>query len=219
MGTVNATALARKDSALARAVQEVKREARRRSDRGIDDASAHAQRALTKVAREAKAGKPTLVLVRNGRSYNAALERIHEATSDLLDLVRDARGQFYGVSFVGWVACLDARWVRDGAAPTQAGEARVRGLALHGYPLDVEFRNAADSLGRSLEQAVSLASTPGLTQDPQGVMDAWEERARAALWGTADRLIEDSWVVADRAAGRDCLRPELLEPDPFLDPA
>lgn len=219
MATVNAAALARKDADLAGAVRDFMAEARRRVDRGIDDATAHAERALTKVAREARAGKPTLVLIRAGRSYNAALERIRETTDDLRGIVGEARERFYGIAYVGWVACLDPQWLRPGARPTQERASFVRGLALHGYPLDAELRNACEALERSLEQAIALASTPGLTQDPGGVVEGWDQRSRASLRSLSERLIDDSWVAADRAAGRDCLRPELLEPDPFLDPS
>jgi hypothetical protein len=207
---------ARHDAALARLV----RAASELIAGKLDDAHAHATKALTDALKATPDGRATIARVRRSPSYAAALVRLDELGAALVMLCGDAREAEYRRAYAEWGESLPAEVLRprlDPANPPIALVARCSALVWHGTTLQAEFRGQTDPIKRRLLAALTLAG--GRAATPRGGADllrGWRTAAEGALLRTAAAALNDSLVLADRLAGRDVIDPTRLHPDPTL---
>ena len=217
MAVLNTQAIRAKDKTLADLAAQWGTQIRDRVDLGFDDATAHGFKGLTDVVKSATEGRPTLAAVRKSRSFQAGNNRLGELHDALVKLLTDARVELYTVAFRGWRQVFPPDVMRPGADPTQAGIDRFRVLMIGALTLtdDLWFpiRRSIETLEQSLTIAGSQATAATHAQD---LVTQWGQKARAGVLNTAQAALEDAMHRADYVAGRDVLRPELLEPDPTL---
>lgn len=200
-----------------KALNAPKREARRLIEGKIADAHAHAVKALTAKAKDTPDGRATIATVRRSPSFQAALSRLDELKTGLVELVAEWRVRSYRAAFIEWTETVPEEWLRPNPMPTDKNLSWARGFALHGMPLISEVGDATKMAGRRLGAVIAQAATRTL-QDRASLdlIRAWETRTVGSLIAVADRLLSDSQIMVDRKAGRDVCRPELLEDDPTL---
>jgi hypothetical protein len=183
----------------------------------LRDAEAHAQKALTDVVVSAPDGRPTLAKVRQSRSYQAALARMDEIRDALLKIVHEARVAFYRDSWAFWNDTLPAEVLKGAEAPAEARIAKARTAVIHGQTAAGALAAATQTAKRQL--LASLAQAGSRVQTGKGaaeILKAWRTRAEKALSQHTTTLLSDSQIDADRRAGRDVVKDELLHEDPTL---
>lgn len=184
----------------------------------IEDARAHAEKAITGRVKDAADGRQTWRLATAGRSFKAALSRLRELTDALcgpaktsLDgLVRDARAAFYRDSWAAWHPEIPAEYrASDSETPPKANLAAIRGATSHGYDLRSELAPAIEQAARTLQAAVTAAGGSGVSDaHAQAMLSAWETRAKATITQRIAAVISDSDVGAHYLAGLHLIHPD-----------
>lgn len=173
------------------------------SDR-LDDARAHAARAITERAKQAPDGKPTLQLVTQSRSFQAAVNRLDALHDSLVELTKDARAFFYRDSFRLWLPSIPVEIrISDDPKPTREGERQARGLVLYGTDLVTEIGAGIEDASRGLRAAVTMAaSKAALPKEINAALDTWQRQKTDALKQRARTALSDSDVAVHQLVGR-----------------
>ena len=191
---------------------------RARIQTGLDDAAAHAFRALTQVLKDATEGRPTIAAVRQSRFYLAAISRLNELHDALVPMFTEARTEFYIVAYRDWWAITppETRRFNTGVVPQTYITAYVNSI-LHGLTVTDTVWKPVRNAQEQLEQTLTIAGSRA-TPDRQaeGLVKAWEDRASNTISQVCQTLVQDSVYRALYVAGRDVHKAELLEPDPSL---
>lgn len=185
---------------------------------GVENAAAHARNALTETLRETPDGRATAAKVRRSRSYHAALARLDELRDAVVVFAEVVRGAEYRRAWRFWRGHLPADSLRPGAddAP-EANLRRCRAAMLHGMTTRQEIEGRILPYRRRLLAALTVAGGRATRKaDAADLIAQWAKGATDGIAATADAMLNDSFVLADRLAGRDVVRPELLDPDPSL---
>ncbi|WP_165251166.1 hypothetical protein [Paludisphaera soli] len=189
----------------------------------IDDARAHAQKAVTDSAKAARDGRATAILVRRSRSYLAAVARLEELLTLLAGprstsnagLIRDAWEASYRDSTAIWRDRLDSSlWRSSDPQPTREGVATARSQFLQGYELhdwiDHPVRRAIADLGRAINLAAATAADESARLDP---LDAWESTKRHALTQSVIGAIGDGDQRSHTLAAVDVMALDVVAPE------
>jgi len=213
---VDPAALARKDSRLASMLDAAKTALSAKVSDRFDDAEAHAENALTTVAKAAADGRPTVAAIRKNRSHEAARKRLFEIADLVAATVRAARRAFFAECAEGWRKTLDSSMLRE--SPQIAGmvSAAADELVSGRIVLDdckIQATRAADDLERALVQASSRSAND---RDAEDLLRRWSARWGSALTQHAMGLLEDAAYRCDYLSGRAVCKPGLLHPDPTI---
>ena len=199
-------------------VAEWAAKARARIDKGIKDAHAHATTALTETLRRTADGRPTLARLRKSPSYQAAVSRLIETGDALVSIVKDARWEFYLRERERWADLLPEEWRRwpDGHSEGKIG--RIQNAAIHGETVRQSVAVPITDASRSLQTALTVAASRSLMSNNAAamVLKTWRDRAANTLGNRMQIILRSGMTFADKLAGRDAMKPELLEPDPSL---
>jgi hypothetical protein len=186
----------------------------------VEDARAHAGKALTARLKDAPDGRPTVRIAAQSASYRAAVRRLDELLTYLtgpsrvsLDgLLRDAREALYRRAYDLHRDLVPEELRTANAEPTQARIREARGHPLHGLDLRIEMaapmERAKVGLKAALHRAGAADTPPEMADD---LLDAWGQRTTAALMQAAIRALGDAAVWADGEVRRDLVRPEFQE--------
>lgn len=149
----------------------------------MDDALAHADKALTQTLKRTTDGRPSARRIGISPSYQAAVSRLDDLldslvgpkASSLNGLIRDARAAFYRGSIDLWKPHIETEYraVPD-PVPTLDGERLMRGAIVHGYDLRREIEPAIRTTKDTLFVALNNAGRRAAT--------GREEDSRLALW-------------------------------------
>jgi len=183
-----------------------------RANKGVDDALAHAKTALTDALRDQPDGRQTIAHARRSRSFIAAGNRLDEMESDLVELVQDFRETTYRDRFAWWQGCTPVDCLRSiDAEPTLENVARCRAAILHQDPPAKPWKVLVDRQQRLLLTALTQAGGQAVRK-AQGadVLANWARTTRKALANLVASSVNDSWVMADKKAGRDVAKEKLL---------
>jgi len=195
------------------------------SDR-VDDALAHAEKALTRATIDEPNGRATIRRVDWSPSYNAALSRLAELVERLAGpsvasqkgIVRQAWEEAYRDCHRHWNQVLDPA-IRDAYRdyPDHKEIVRARTITVLGYDARSFLLGPADVAGRMLKATivqVAVVSTPEAERANR--LESWAKRTTTALQSRTAQLIRTGAFYLDRVAGRDVVRPELLHDDPTI---
>lgn len=190
----------------------------------MDDAEAHANKALTDTLKTKPDGRPTLRHASRSPSYKAALARLDELLEKLagpsrasLDgLVRDAREAFWRASFDRWKPVIPAElWRSTDPQTTNAEATEARRIVLHGLDVRDELQGPIGAAQRKLLAVLTQAgsrSTPERIADD--LLSTWRKQAESAIVGVTGRALSDSEVRLDVLAGRAVVADRYLEAEP-----
>lgn len=187
-------------------------------DRALDDAHAHATRAVTETLRRTPDGRATIRRANRNPSYQAALGRLGElwtrlagpSTASLRGQVRDAREAFYRLAFRLHTPHIpESVRVAPDPLPTARNVDLVRGAAVHGYDPRKELEKPIADAARQLSAAVALAGSRD-ADGPQGAdqLRAWHDRSRRAIGQAVLSLLSDSVEFANTEAMADLVHPD-----------
>ena len=184
----------------------------------LADAAAHASKALTDTVDQTTEGRPTAAKLRASRSYQAALNRLTELHDQLTGLVEKCRVETYSEAYAFWWAYHDPDTRRSASPdPSQANIERCRTTVLHGYTVR-EF--LAGAIGRASTQLLPRLVVSGNRQvgsrEAALAIKAWQQTATSTITSNAITALVDSQTLADRRAGRDAIKRDLLHDDPTL---
>jgi hypothetical protein len=199
-------------------------------DGRIDDAAAHSHKAVTLTVQVAPEGRATLRKVARARSQKAAHARLDElwvalvgpSRASLDGLIRDARESFYRDRLKFWAASpMLAEILRpppyDPTRPAAARVAQVRGYVQFDKELRHEVGDVITDARRCLDTVVAAAGSRATTgHEGADLIDSWATRTKDALFLNVRLALDASETFADKLAGRDVVRPELLHEDPTL---
>ena len=187
----------------------------------VQDARAHASKAVTESLKQTPDGRPTARKARRSPSSQAAAKRLDELLDALAGpsvsglnqgLIRDAREALYREAFDRWKVDIPEGLRRSLESPTLAAIAAARGLILHGYDLRSELSTTFDAQKTRLAAATVLAGSRGATSTTKvDLLGHWELAATNEISRVVALALGDSAVALDRIAGRDLVRPELLD--------
>lgn len=188
-------------------------------DRALDDAHAHASRAVTETLRRTPDGRPTIRRATANPSYRAALSRLGElwtrlsgpSKDSLRGQVRDAREAFYRLAFRLHAPFIPASIrVAPEPLPTGRGVDLVRAAAVHGIDPRKELEGPIADAARKLSAAVAVAGArdaDGPTRADQ--LGAWHDRSRRAIAASVLSLLSDSVEHANAEAMADLVHPDF----------
>lgn len=184
----------------------------------VADATAHARSALTMTLKDVPDGRKTIAKLRQSRSFDAAVARLDEASASLISIISDAREEFYRDSWDFSAKTLPESVRRTGnPEPPEVNVNRARAVVLFGITLTDSVRLPVSDAGRRLRQTLAASASRAVRdKDASDQLTAWETRTVNGLISVASRLIGDSSVRLEYIAGRDVIKPELLEDDPTL---
>lgn len=188
----------------------------------MEDAAAHAAKAVTEALKRTPDGRATIRRAGQSLSYSAALARLDElwewlcgpSAASLEGFLRDARESFYADAFRAWIGHIpeDLRVSTD-PTPTQANLRAIRGLAIHGMDVRTEVGGAIDRAKRSLKAAIVLAGRQAIaSRESDRIVRAWRMKAENAIGQVVATALSDGQIAADRQAGRDMIHPDYLIP-------
>lgn len=150
----------------------------------VEDARAHAGRALTAGIKQAQDGQASRRKILASRSYVAALNRLDELqvmligdrVDSLQGLIRDARADFYRFSIDLWKPHIRPKYlVVPNPGPTKEGDAIVRRAIVDGATLLNDIGPTIDQSKRSLEISMNSAARKDLRASvAQDLLDTWE---------------------------------------------
>lgn len=153
----------------------------------VDDAAAHASRA---VRRTSPTAAPRAVVRRP--EFKRASERLDRLRRDALALVADARERFYRDAFGLLAPHLDPAWFHVDARPTEAGGWVARTAVVNGYaPAD----ELAGTFGESQRGLAAAASLTGRRDDDDRPIDAWSDRTKRAILAAVGASLTDSQIA------------------------
>lgn len=183
----------------------------------LDDARAHAEKAVTDTLRSTRDGRPSLAMVRANPSYRAALRRLDElwemiggpSVTSLQGFVQDASVAFYEDAREHWWDLIDPDFRVATNAITDAQRNHVRGLLWHGLPIRQDFEPVMRRTRNSLVAALHLAgSTTATKQTGYMAIHTWHDQATSRLMSRIGLAISDANVRADQQAMRDTISPQ-----------
>lgn len=182
----------------------------------FDDATAHAENAITKVAKAAADGKPTIAAVRNNRSHEAARKRLLEIADLTAEAVSVLRRAVFADAATGWRKALDPSLLRE--SPHIAGMVAAAAEELvDGRRVADDCKIQAARAGDDLERVLVLVSSRGTTGTAGAdLLKNWGDRWLHNLLSHAEGLLEDAAYRCDYLAGRAVCKPGLLHPDPTI---
>ena len=189
---------------LAKLLEPWVRRARALTLRKVEDAAAHASRAITETLRRTPDGRQTLRAARSSRSFQAAVNRLDElkraligpASNSLEGLLRDAREAFLKDAYRLWSGHLDPDYFDAPGEPSPGEVAMARGAVIHGRSLHDELGGRFDSARRALLGVVTLAANPRVT--PMGAraqIAGWESAAISSLSAALGSALSDSQIA------------------------
>lgn len=229
MSSLTLADLARKEAAQRDRLQVWLGRAGELIDRQTANAEAHAVKAITDSLKAAPEGRATLRRAARNPSARAAAARLDElwaalvgpSRTSLAGLVRDARESLYRDALRHWAESFPPESLRPPPFdPTRPGASllgRVRAFPLHGVELRDEVGAKVVDAKRRLGAALAAAgsrSTPGHLETD--LVRTWATRTRDGLSLVVRLALSDGLGLADRLAGRDVCRPEMLDDDPTL---
>lgn len=191
----------------------------------VDDAQAHAERALTKAAIEAQAGRPTLRRIDWSPSYGAACNRLGEMVDALTGpssvstdgLVRDAWAAAYTWSRGDWRSRLDPSILTSREEPSRDEIRQARTVILLGYDARGYLLPTVDGVSSRLRALLVSLALPTLSdRDRLDPLAHWGASTATTLSMRAAMLVKTGAFYLDRIAGRNVVRPELLHDDPTV---
>ena len=166
--------------------------------RHLDDARAHA-------ALAASSRRPSW-----SPGLTAALARLDALAGLLSGGIADVRESAYRVAWDAHRIALAEHApavLRPLAAPEGQAIEAVRHAAVHGYDLAALFRPPIELATRTLRAAVAHAAGRAGTQP----LDTWRVQAGDRFRSAVLAALSDSVEYADRRAGADLVRPELID--------
>lgn len=186
--------------------------------RELDDAKAHAAKAVTDALKQTPDGRRSARRIDSSPSYKAAvghldalLDRLVGFSKDSLGgLIRDARAAFYRSSVDLWKPHIpeEYRTVPD-PEPTREGERLMRGAIVHGYDLHKEieptFTLTANQLFIAINQAGRRAATDRQGRDRLAV---WHGQALVRINQKVAQALSDSDKAVHEATGLLLLSPQ-----------
>lgn len=228
MPALSPAALDRRDRALDRLILAWEGRAEVLIRGRVDDAAAHASKAITATLAATPDGRPTVLRAARNPSARAADARLVElwaalcgpSSASLDGLARDAWEAAYRAGLASWAAILPGEHLKsDAATPSQSRLAAARRIVIRddrgAYELRQEFAGPIATARRHLAAAIAAAGH----SDARGAthIAAWAARVKDSLILTARGAIDYGCRRADMMAGRDVHKPELLIPVPELD--
>lgn len=218
------TELENKDDALAARCATWQAKALAVIERKLEDAEAHAVKALTDALKQTPDGRQTVRKARRSPSFQAAHARLDElwaalagpSVSSLDGVIRDAREDLYRAAFALWKPLIPTPLlVQADPKPTQANATAARRIVLHGYELRQELSGPILAAQRKLLAALAQAgqrSTPN--RIASDLVKTWRLQSQSAIAGAVSRVLSDSEVRLNVLAGRDLIHPDHLDPEP-----
>jgi hypothetical protein len=191
----------------------------------VDDARAHAVKAVTDTLKQTPDGRPTLRRAGRSRSVLAAFSRLDElwdalcgpTNASLSGRIRDARAAFYAESFERWKPWIPSElWVGPDPHPTVENLKLARTYPIHGYDVRQEFSSPFQRAKISLQAAVTLAGRQSTSDHiSTGIIDGWSEKTRQSLFVVAKSSLSDGQKWAETKAGRDLVHSDYLDDSPL----
>jgi hypothetical protein len=191
-------------------------------DSKIDDAEAHALRALTETLKDTAEGRATIRKAVKSRSYIAAVSRLKEiadyvagpSDDSLAGFIADAREAFLVEAFREWTPLTprDVRRLSQSlpVEPTIAERRAIRRLALHGSTVRGEINGRIQIVKRGLAAAVAQAGNRQLgSRESAAIIRTWSTKAKKSLAALVRLLLLDSVSLADTAAQYYIIRAEM----------
>ena len=194
------------------------RQAAAQIDAKIDDAAAHASKAITEGLKRTPDGRATFAAVAKRPSYQAAQNRLVELSQALAGLVSDAREAFYRESFPKMAGFIPAEFHRSSdPEPTQADISAMRGAAIHGIRLETRMAKERQDAGLHLRTVLTRAASRHRPEDDASdLLNAWSARTKERWLRVLALALSDSSVYADAKAGRDVVHEDRLLPHEFV---
>lgn len=187
----------------------------------LEDAHAHAERAVTQTLKATADGRPTARKANRSPSFQAAVARLDElldwlagpSANSLRGRVRDAREAFYRKAFGLHLPMIPAELhVSPHPEPTFANLRLIRGALIHGVDLRKELEGPIATAKRQLTAAVASAGQRAATaRDSSDILETWHKQSVAAIRTAVLRVLSDSVEFADTEAGTDLIHPDYLE--------
>jgi len=184
----------------------------------IADAGAHASKALTDTLNATTEGRPTAAKVRRSASYQAATTRLVELLDSLEEIVESCRVDTYSQAYGFWFHYHAAEMRRgsDPSPPRPLVE-RCRTTMIYGYTVRKFLQGPLDRASTQLLPTLTVAGNRAVsTRDAKDSIRRWQETNASAIMKNAVAAVIDSQTMADRRAGRDTIKRELLHDDPQL---
>ena len=186
----------------------------------IDDAAAHALKAITETLRRTPDGRLTDQRALKNPSFLAAMARLDElltlltgpSNRSLDGLLRDARESFYIGSFAIWKTAYEPdALISPDPVPTQIGKARVKATPTHGgIDMHAEWSTLIQGAKDDLRRAVNAAaSTDSLRTTATDRIDTWRRQKTAAMIRAASLELSDGDMMAHNAAMVDIVKADL----------
>lgn len=187
----------------------------------VDDAHAHAGRALTNSLKATPDGRRSLAKLDRSRSLSSALARLDAITErmagkgekSLKGKVREARAQLYTLA-ASWHFKLVPEAIRSRETPdaTAAQLAAARAAAVHGYDPHTVLSAAVTTQKVQLRAALERAGRADATgKQSKDTLEEWRVRASSALSQTLRSLLVDSAGWCDTQAGLDTIHDDYLD--------
>jgi hypothetical protein len=185
----------------------------------VADAAAHALKALTLSLDQTPEGRPTAAKVKRSPSYQASIARLTELRDELHALAERSRVETYTAAWAFWRSELPAEVLAPsrGSAPPAALVTRARTMLTHGRTLRESLTAATDRAAKQLGPALTVAGNRATnSREANDAIRRWASASEGAIVAAFLAVVVDGQTTADRLAGRDVIRPELLLPDPSL---
>lgn len=187
----------------------------------LEDAHAHAERAVTQALKATADGRPTARKANRSTSFQAAIARLDEllewlagaSANSLRGRVRDAREAFYRRAFALHKPLIPkSLYISLEPEPTFANLRLIRGALIHGVDLRKELEGPFSTAKRQLTAAVALAGQRAASRaDSSEILETWHKQAVGSIRTAVLRAISDSVEFADTEAGTDLIHPDYLE--------
>lgn len=184
----------------------------------VADAGAHASKALTDALDATPEGRPTAARVRRSPSYQASLARLNELLDSLVFIVEECRIVTYADSYRFWwnYHVSGMRRTTTSDAPKGLME-RCRTTMIHGYPMRNFLQGPIERAAAGLMPMLTVAGNRATsTQSATQAIRLWQERSASAIAQNTIIALVDSQTMADRRAGRDTIKRDMLYDDPQL---
>ena len=186
-------------------------------DDKVSDAVAHLHKAATNALRDTPDGKPTLARARRSPSFVAAMDRLDELILPIVRIEQGAREDVYRRSHTWHRESLPKELRSPGESPSDRRVDRCRNFLILGYSIKDRLTVAVDAAKRSALSSLARASTRAVERSAgTDVIEAWGDVAARSIATVAAQSIGDGVTWADRMAGRDAIRAELLPDDPTM---
>ncbi|CAB4130743.1 hypothetical protein UFOVP124_28 [uncultured Caudovirales phage] len=184
----------------------------------VADAGAHASKALTDALDATPEGRPTAARVRRSPSYQASLVRLDELLDSLASTVEECRTVTYADSYRFWWNYHAENMRRSTTPDAPKGLMdRCRTTMIHGYPVRKFLQGPINRAAAGLLPMLTVAGNRATSaQSATQAIRLWQERSASAIVQNAITALVDSQTMADRRAGRDAIRRDMLHDDPEL---